>query len=108
MATAQQARDFLGAVDLNASLAATADAQTSAASTEVSAATTSVAALTAPSPAVTPSMPNAGAPHGNEVQESQTGYDKNMNELVDKYPELRKLLDDYVLARRRYEAARTR
>ncbi len=112
MAIAEQARGYLEAVDMNASLTSTADTNASAASAASSAAGGPTAAATATAaPASTGSAASTG-PSGAEVsdslRDSKSEFDRNLEELMAEHPDLRKLMEDYVQARKRLEARRAR
>lgn len=113
-AIAEQAREYLGAVDTNASLTSTADANASAASSaDVPAAGPGAAVAAAMAPAApAPSVSSTGAPSDAEVagtlRNTRSAFDQNLEELMGNHPDLRQLMEEYVQARKRLETARTR
>jgi hypothetical protein len=61
----------------------------------------------ATSPSSTPQIANQGfTDPGIRLREERAAFEKHMDELFVKHPELKQAFDEYLLARTRYEAAR--
>jgi len=113
-AIADQARQYLGAVDMNLSLTSTASAN-AAASTNPNAPVAggpAAAAAAASAPAADAPASSSSAPSDAEVagtlRSSRSAFEQNLEELLGDHPDLRQLMDEYIQARKRLETARTR
>jgi hypothetical protein len=108
-ARAEQARAFLGAIDVNASLNSTAADNAAVAASAVNPTTPQSAQTSAPEVTTGDSSSAASdAEVAGAAEDTRSQFNQNLEVLMDEHPDLRKLMDEYLEARRRLEVRSSR